>query len=426
MKRIFNIALLVFFSTNVSADWPRYFGAGIDGKADSTAIRDSWENGEPSVKWTVKTGKGFGGAAIAGGHVYFLDRDLGKADVMRCLDLQTGKEKWTTEYAAPGKLPFAGSRSVPTVTSEHIFTSGGFGQATCFSRADGRILWQHDFVEDHGGEVPRFGYSTNPAIWGDLVIYAVLGKDTGLAAFDQATGEQKWKTPGIHSSTSSPLVTTFGGVEQIIYLSSENAGTLDTSGAFLMSSFNPADGKLLWKHDGFKINNPIPIPVKISDSQLFVTGGYDAGSQLLEIGTAGIKPVFKTPRGSQIHPPIIIGGHAYFMANENANLSTKKQRRTGGLVCMTLEGEEKWHTGLEPNFGRGGAIYSDGKLIIHDGHTGRIHLVKPDPERFTELGVINPFGITKSTDQKMWAPPAMSGGLLIVRSQGEMKCLDLR
>ena len=51
-------------------------------------IRDSWvgEGAEPEVKWTVETGKGFGGAAIVDGKVYFLDRDLGKSDVMRCLD----------------------------------------------------------------------------------------------------------------------------------------------------------------------------------------------------------------------------------------------------------------------------------------------------------------------------------------------------
>ena len=424
--KILLCSLYVLTLSSAYSEWTRYFGSNIDGHADGTEIRDSWEESEPPVKWTIDVGAGFGGAAISEGDVYLLDRDLGKGDIMRCIDLESGQEKWRTAYDAPGKLTFAGSRSVPTVTDEFIFTSGGFGQATCFNRADGKILWQHDLVKELDGEVPTFGYSTNPAIWNDLVIFAALGKETGLVAFDQKTGEKKWKTPGLYTSNASPLVATLGGVEQVIYQSSKDAGTVGTSGPFLMKSFNPSDGALLWEYEGFKINNPIPIPVKIGDSQILATAGYKAGTQLLEISEAGAKPVFKTSRGSQIHPPIVIGEHAYYTANESGNLKTKKQRRTGGLVCMTLEGEEKWHTGLEPNFGLGGTIYADGKLIVHDGHTGKVHLVKPDPEKYTELGVTSPFEVTRSTDQKMWGPPAISRGLLVVRSQNEMKCLDLR
>jgi len=430
MKTIVSVFLFLPV-LSVSAEWTRYFGNAINGKAEEVAIRDSWETKEPVVKWSKETGKGFGGAAVAGGRVYILDRELGVADVMRCLDLESGKEVWKTRYEAPGKLPFAGSRSVPTVTAKHVFTSGGFGQASCFAREGGELLWQHDLVKGFGGEIPRFGYSTNPVVSGDSVIYAVLGKDIGLVAFDQTSGEVKWKTPGLYLSTSSPAVFTIAGREQLLFLSSSTSGTLDTDGEFLLNSFDPATGKLLWRYDSYKLNNPIPVPVKVDDTHIMVTGGYEAGSQLLEVkadGSGGfsVKLVVGTNRGSQIHPPVIVGGHAYFIANENANLKTKKQRRGGGLVCMGLDGIEKWHTGEEPNFGRGGLVYSGGKLVVHDGHTGRVHLVRATPEKFTPLGETNPFGITRSTDQQMWAPPALSGGFLLVRSQDELKCLDLR
>ena len=157
-----------------------------------------------------------------------------------------------------------------------------------------------------------------------------------------------------------------------------------------------------------------------------VSAGYKAGTQFLEISADKAKPVKKFERGGQIHPPIIVDEHIYLIANENANLTTKKKRREGGLVCLTMEGEEKWNTGLEPNFGRGGMIFVNGKFVIHDGHTGKVHLVKPDPDKYHELGATDPFGVTRSTDQKMWAPPAIADGLLVFRSQDELKCLDLR
>ena len=43
--------------------------------------------------WEFPLGPGFGGASIYGTEVFVLDRLVGEADVLRCIDLQSGKRK---------------------------------------------------------------------------------------------------------------------------------------------------------------------------------------------------------------------------------------------------------------------------------------------------------------------------------------------
>jgi len=63
-------------------------------------------------------------------------------------DLGTGRELWTVAYEAPGSLPYNGSRNVPTVDNNYIFTVGPFGHLHCVDRISHRILWARHLVDD--------------------------------------------------------------------------------------------------------------------------------------------------------------------------------------------------------------------------------------------------------------------------------------
>ncbi len=88
-------------------------------------------------------------------------------------------------------------------------------------------------------------------------------------------------------------------------------------------------------------------------------------------------------------------------------------------------GKKLWHTGAEPMFGRGSMILADGKLLIRDSYHGKLYMVKPTPQGYRQLAVANPFD-HKRKDLKRWAPLAISEGLLVIRDEREIKCLDLR
>jgi hypothetical protein len=109
----------------------------------------------------------------------------------------------------------------------------------------------------------------------------------------------------------------------------------------------------------------------------------------------------------------VIGDYIY--ANSNGN------NRREGLICMDLRGNLKWRTQREPNFERGNLILADGMIYIIDGAAGTLHLVKPDPAGFKEVSKAKML-----EGESIWAPMALSNGLLVIRDQKQMKCLDVR
>ena len=68
--------------------------------------------------------------------------------------------------------------------------------------------------------VPDWGFSSSPVVIDDLVVVAVAGQ---LAAYDRATGKQRWHGPAHGCSYSSPHLITLDGVAQILLLGAASA-----------------------------------------------------------------------------------------------------------------------------------------------------------------------------------------------------------
>ena len=182
----------------------------------------------------------------------------------------------------------------------------------------------------------------------------------------------------------------------------------------------------------------------MDDTRLFATGGYGGGSMMLSVKKAGdkyeVSELWKTKKGSQVHPPFIVDGHLYMLANENDN-HKGEARQKGGLMCFDLDGNIKWNTGDAPFMGRGNMIQVEDKLLIQDGEVGYLRVVDPSPEGYEEVALADVFGKKAEVDEmlakqegrttkkipdfKFWSPMALSNGHLIMRGQGTLKCLDL-
>jgi outer membrane protein assembly factor BamB len=416
------IVLPVLFATALAPaeDWPRFQGPRGDGTSAETGLARSWPPEGPPVAWSAPVGPGFGGAAVRDGEVLILDRGEDR-EALRCLDFATGAERWRVEYDAPGRLPYDGSRSVPTVTDAHVLTAGSFGHVMCVDRTTRQPVWQCSLEERFGGEMPAFGWAQSPLLHGPLVIVAPLGERVGLAALRADTGAEAWRSEPIGTSHSNPTLMTLNGQTQLLMVSS-----VDERG--LLTSLDPDTGRVLWQHEGFFAKRSIPGPTRVDDGRVLLTAGYRAGSMLLAVRrpTAGFETteLFRHPRGSQIHLPIVTGGHVYLLANENWN--DRRRHEQGGLMCMDLQGNERWRTGADPYLGRGPMLLADGMLIVQDGYSGVLRLVEPRADAFRVLARADLFGVTDDDDHRMWAPMALSAGRLLVRSQDELKCVDVR
>lgn len=432
------------------SNWSQFLGPNRNGTSEETGLVRSFGPEGPKVQWTIELGPGYGGAAVENGKVYIHDRILSDGDVLRVLDLETGEEEWRFENEAPGRLQFAGSRCVPTLTEEFIYLMGGFGHVICLDREMQEEVWRVELIEDYESGDPGYGFCQAPLIHEDLVIVAPMTEEIGLLALDRFTGDEVWTSEGLGFSHSTPLLYELNGQLQVIFLSSKRiefsgqsfrvsdlarpqdqnqntASGLPPVTTYL-TSFTP-DGDQLWQTEIFTAPYPITVPVQVDESHLFMTNGYLAGSSLLEIkekdGETVVKELFHHDKGSQIHVPMLVDDHFYVLANENDN-DPRPRRRFGGLMCLDMEGNEKWRTGDQPYFGRGSMLLADGMLIIQDGHNGTLRLVEPTPEEYRPIAEANLFGIDDRKDHQMWAPMALSDGRLLVRSQEELKCVDLR
>ena len=154
-KRILTIVsgLIICLTGSIAQDWPQYLGPERNSTAPQEGILRSWPETGPEVLWTLDVGIGYGGPVVKDGRVYLLDRDDEVGDNVRCLDLNTGEELWSFGYDAPGSVMFPGSRSVPTVDGNYLYSCGPYGDLYCIDIRSHEPVWNKNVWTDFGGEL---------------------------------------------------------------------------------------------------------------------------------------------------------------------------------------------------------------------------------------------------------------------------------
>ncbi len=439
MKTMGSLMVLCAVSLHSFAgDWPQFCGPERNNISAETGLANSWTEAGPKVLWETPVHDGYSGPAIKDGKVYLIDR-AEEESVLRCFDLSTGKVLWECAFADPGEMKgkkFAGTRGTPTVTDDAIYFMTGYGTLIRVDPQSKKVVWKRALLSDFDLGLHPWGHAQAPSIYKDLVIIALDTPDASVFAFDKETGKQVWASPklGKHSFVSTQIAT-LHGTEMLVAITSdeppprkrkpkdgetpEPPKKLQAGHVFALA---PTDGSLLWSYTGWKCKIAIPYPVVLPDNRLFITGGYDAGSAMIQIIKDGagfsVKELYTTDEvGSQLHQPIPLGDHLFIGSNSNS--------RKDGLACFSLDGKLEWRTkdiDGAPNFERGSLIMADGKLIILDGKSGILYLVKADVSGYKQLASAKM--VTKNV--MAWAPLALSNGKLLVRDWNTMKCVDLK
>ena len=395
----------------LAADWPQYLGPSRNAISTEKGIKRSWDKGAPDVLWTFPLGEGFGGPAVSDGKVYVLDRIGDEQDILRCLDFATGKEEWTFSYDAPGRVDRPGSRSVPTIDGNYVYTCGSFGHVYCFDKRTHKPVCKKNIWTDYSGDnVPRWAIAQNPLMYDGLIILASQTQKAGVVAYNKLTGSVEWASPALPGKAGyvSPKIVTLGGDDHVIMVSASGA----------VMGMDPQAGTGLWSYDGWQCRIPVPNVTEIGDGRIFITGGYRAGSAMIKVekksNAFAVTELFKNAEfGTHVHPAILHEGYLY------GHCSTNETR--DGLMCMSLEGQVMWKTGRDPLFDKGGFILVDGLFLSVDGNKGWLYLSEPGPGGFKELAK------AKLLDTNTcWAPLALSDGKLFIRDQKQMKCVVVK
>jgi len=419
----FLLFLLGSISNMQAQDWPQFLGPERNSKSPQKNLLRTWPETGPEVLWTAELGVGFGGPVIKDGKVYLLDRDDKTGDIMRCFDFNNGKELWRYSYDAPGTVSYPGSRSVPTIDGNRVYSSGPYGDLYCIDINTHKPIWNKNIMTDFGGtKIPVWAISQCPLIYGDLLIVS-YSKDpyAGLVAYNKLTGDIIWQTDAIGNETyASPSVAKIAGEDQIVMVfSSTNTymhRDVEVSPGRIIG-LKPQTGEILWEYNKWQNVIQIAPALDAGDGRIIVVGGYDNGTVMIQVEKMNndkysVKEIFyHNDFGDHTKPPVLYNGYFY------AQFSTNDRR--DGLCCMSMDGKVRWKTKRSPSFDKGSMILADGLILATDG-AKKLYLIQPDPTGFKPLASAEMLGTGQN-----WAPIALVDGKLLIRDQHQMKCVKV-
>jgi len=435
----FLFTTVVFFaciSQVCAQDWPQYLGPNRNSTSAQKGILRTWPEGGPEVLWTVNVGPGYGGPVIRDGKVYLLDRDDKTGDIMRCFDFKTGKELWKYSYNAPGSVMFPGSRSVPVVDGNYVWSCGHNGDLYCINIKTQKPVWNKNIWTDFGGtKLPIWAITQCPLIYGNLLIVLSQAPDAGVIAYNKLNGNIVWKTQNLgNESYASPAVVKIDGKDHIAIVNSStnpfrNRGLPQTSGSIV--GIEPLTGKILWEYKDWLCHISVPSAVDAGDNKVLVAGGYEHGVVMIKVekkadGNYGVTELFKhNDFGDHTKAPILYNGYFYAQFTTNS--------RRDGLVCMDMNGKVMWKTMRAPLFDKGSMILADGLILSTDGRK-TLFLIEPSPTGFKSLvsaEVLKEGGVSEDDPMasriggvaQNWAPIALADGKLLIRDQSRLMCV---
>ena len=336
-----------------------------------------------------------------------------------CLERATGKVLWErTAYQGVPKekrhIKSTYANATPATDGRVVVAFFGSQGVYAYSLA-GELLWKRDLgrfdVGAYNAPVFEWGTASSPILYKDLVIVQCdQQKGSFIAALDAKTGATVWKADRDElPSWGTPSVFT-----------SKAGAELVTNGSNFIRGYDPASGKELWRLGGSsKITAPTPVA---SDDLIIVASGRrpeapifairaGAGGDItLPSGESSSRSVAwsKQQRGSYMPTPVIYGGYVYVLNND------------GVFACYALADGKELYRERIPDAGSGfsaSPVASDGKIYLSN-EDGDIIVVKAGPT----------FEVLARNDmaEPVMATPAISGGMLIIRSQHSVWAIGQR
>lgn len=393
----------------LSGEWPQFRGPNLNGiSPESTPLARSWAAGDPRELWSVNLGEGYAGPAVSGGRVYLMDYDQEKRqDALRCFSLEDGREIWRFAYPMRVKRNHGMSRTVPTVSSNLVIAMGPKCHVVCLDASTGALRWGTDLVQEHGATVPQWYAGQCPFVEEGKVVLAPGGPEALLLALELASGKPVWRTPNTNEwlmTHASIVPMVVGGQRMLVYCADK--GVVGVAAE---------DGKLLWQTTEWKISiATVASPLNVGDGLLFFSGGYNAGSLMMQVSREAdafvTKTLFKLPPevfGATQQTPIFYQDHIYGV------------RPDGKFVCLSKEGKVAWVGENSHNYGLGAYTMGDG-LIFAVNDPGLLRLIEATPAKYNVLGQAQ---VLKG--REAWGPMALTGGRLLARDLTRLVCLQV-
>ncbi len=387
--------LLLAAATASAAEWHRW--RGPDANGISAEKVEPWAAAGPKVLWRAEVGLGFSSISVANGRAYTMGYQT-DADVVTCLDINTGKVLWRHE--APGlkmeNVYEGGPNATPTIDGGTVYAFRRRGNIYALEAATGKVLWERDLARELKAKMPVWGFSSSPYVEGKLLI---LNLGSAGVALDKQTGATVWKSGPEASGYATAVPFDFQGRHLIALFSSQELVAVD-----------PKTGAVAWEHP-WRTQDDINAadPVIVGDTML-ISSGDNRGATALQLTAAGPKVRWENKNlRAQFTPPVVLNGFIYGLDGNAGERAT--------LRCLELAtGEVKW-TG--PVVGTGGILAASNRLLVLSDK-GELILCDASPTGFKALAR------AQILEGKCWTNPALNAGRLYARNApGTLVCLEL-
>ncbi len=433
MKRIIPFCfVVVFLSVNVSAqNWPAFRGRNASGVAEGSKTLTTW-NAEKSegVRWkTAVPGLSHSSPIVWGNQIFVItaissdlnsrfdakDRGIGLAEDnakhtwrIYSLDKRNGRILWEkTAYEgiprAKRHVKATQANSTPVTDGRYVVALFGSEGLDCYD-LKGKLLWKKDLGVLNPGlwadPTSSWGHASSPVIYRDLVIVQADGhKQSFIAAFNLKDGREAWRVErGEITSWTTPTI-----------YEGKSRTELIANGGRYVRGYDPLTGRELWRFSDNDTQVKMQAPL-VGHDLIYITGGYPAGRAMYAfhpgaVGDISLKAgeetnqflAWHSSKGSPYTPTPIIYGDLFYTCADNGVLSAY-DAKTGALVYQQR---------LPSSFSAS-PVAANGKLYLAS-QDGEVFVVKAGNNY--ELLATNPMG------QALMATPAISDGLLIIRSE---------
>lgn len=371
-----------------AADWPNWLGPDKNGVSREALPAAPHLD---QVAWEAEIGIGFSSVSVSGGKVVAVGHRDGN-EVVSCFSEADGRLLWEFAYEA-GLMPNlheGGPNASPALYDRWVYTLSKDGQLHCILLLNGKKTWMKDIRLESGMyRPPEWGFGGSPLIAGSQLIIEA-GKTFSL---DPKTGGILWQSEVFKPAYGTPTLFKNGKSAYLAALKTDGLVILD-----------PAKGKTLAFHPwrtSFQTNANTPMAVD-DQGRIFISTGYDRGCSLFRFDGKTLSQIYENQNMSNhMGNSVLIGDHIYGFDG------TAHRGRPVEFACIhALTGEKKWRI---EEFRFASLIAAGGDLIVLT-EDGRLLIGPASPEGF----------LAKAARQvltgRCWTPPVYANGRIYARN----------
>src|SRR5262249_10063688 len=211
----------------------------------------------------------------------------------------------------------------------------------------GKVIWKRFLNKEYKAPHGFFGVATSPLLEQNLLLVNVGGDGAGIVAFARDTGKEVWRATDHHASYSSPVVSTFAGSREAVFLTREGIVFVDPrTGAVTFS-------KQFRSRMQASVNAASPVVV---DDLIFFSACYGTGAILVRAYKDRMETVWENDQSMSNHYGTCIAHNGYLYGFDG------RQEEGARMRCVELQtGKICWS---QERTGCGSMILAEGKLIV--------------------------------------------------------------